>query len=134
MPRIAEIVDACDDKGIVVNSNVLTKSDGLLKLRKGLQSAKQSTKGIGGVDKEIAAILGLLDYGVFGESPVNAILKAIGALVGYSAGFAIGAPFGGVPGFITGMAGGWVGEKAADLILGNTPLNPEEIDFYRYLD
>ena len=94
------------------------KSDNLLKLRKGLQSAKQSTKGIGGVDKVIAAILGLLDYGVFGESPVNAILKAIGALVGYSAGFAIGAPFGGVPGFITGMAGGWVGEKAADLIAG----------------
>ena len=94
------------------------KSDGLLKLREGLQAAKKSTKGIGGVDKVIAAILGLLDYGVFGESPVNAILKAIGALVGYSAGFAIGAPFGGVPGFITGMAGGWVGEKAADLISG----------------
>ena len=94
------------------------QSDGLLKLREGLKAAKKSTKGIGGVDKVIAAILGLLDYGVFGESPVNAILKAIGALVGYSAGFAIGAPFGGVPGFITGMAGGWVGEKAADLISG----------------
>ncbi len=92
------------------------KSKGLLKLREGLQAAKKSTKGIGGIDKVIAAILGLLDYTVFGESPINAILKAIGALVGYSAGFAIGAPFGGAPGFVTGMAGGWVGEKAASLI------------------
>ena len=101
------------------------KSKGLLKLREGLKAAKQSTKGIGGIDKVIAAIMGLLDYTVFGESPINAILKAVGALVGYSAGFAIGAPFGGAPGFVTGMAGGWVGEKAASTLAGllsKTPL------------
>ena len=101
------------------------KSKGLLKLREGLQAAKKSTKGIGGIDKVIAAIMGLLDYTVFGESPINAILKAVGALVGYSAGFAIGAPFGGAPGFVTGMAGGWVGEKAASTLAGllsKTPL------------
>ena len=73
--------------------------------------------------------MGLLDYAAFGESPINAILRALGGLLGYSAGFAIGAPFGGVPGFITGMAGGFVGEQASRLIskllakspLGNIP-------------
>ena len=73
--------------------------------------------------------MGVIDYTAFGESPINAVLRAAGALVGYTAGFAIGAPFGGVPGFITGMAGSWVGEKAADVIaaglsktdLGKTP-------------
>ena len=82
-----------------------------------------------GIDAVLAALMGIIDYTAFGESPINAVLRAAGSLIGYTAGFAIGAPFGGVPGFITGMAGGWVGEKAADLIaaglsktsLGSTP-------------
>ena len=90
------------------------KSKGLLKLRKGLQMAKKSTKGIGGIDKLIAALMGVLDYTVFGEAPVNAILRALGGLTGYTAGFSIGAPFGGFPGFVTGMAGGALGELAGD--------------------
>ena len=90
------------------------KSKGLLKLRKGLQMAKKSTKGIGGIDKLIAALMGVLDYTVFGESPVNAVLRALGGLTGYTAGFSIGAPFGGFPGFVTGMAGGALGEIAGD--------------------
>ena len=80
---------------------------------------------IAGLDAVLAALMGVIDYAAFGESPINAILRAAGALVGYTAGFAIGAPFGGVPGFITGMAGSFVGEKAADVIaagLAQTPL------------
>ena len=103
------------------------KSKGLATLMKGLEGAKKMK--IGGVDKVIAAIMGVINYAAFGESPINAILQAIGGLLGYTAGFAIGAPFGGFPGFITGMAGAWVGEQAAKLIakglaqtgLANTP-------------
>ena len=90
------------------------KSKGLTNLRGALGKAAKLK--IAGIDAVLAAIMGLIDYVAFGEAPVNAILRATGALVGYTAGFAIGAPFGGVPGFITGMAGGWVGEKAADVI------------------
>ena len=98
-------------KGLLSNAK---KSKGLLQLRQGLKGAQKMK--IGGIDKVIAAIMGLLDYTVFKESPINAILRAIGGLLGYTAGFAIGAPFGGAPGFITGMAGGFVGEKVAMLI------------------
>jgi len=94
-------------KGAAKNKNVL-------KLRETLKVAKKAK--IGGVDKVIAAIMGVIDYALLGESPINAVLRAIGGLVGYTAGFAVGAPFGGVPGFITGMAGGFVGEQAARLL------------------
>ena len=90
------------------------KNKNVLKLREGLKAAKKMK--IGGVDKVIAAIMGVIDYGLLGESPVNAILRALGGLLGYTAGFAIGAPFGGAPGFITGMAGGFVGEQASRLL------------------
>ena len=99
------------------------KNKNILKLRQGLKAAKAAK--IGGVDAVIAAVMGLLDYLVFKESPINAILRAVGGLLGYTAGFAIGAPFGGVPGFITGMAGAFVGEKAAMLlakVLAKSPL------------
>ena len=86
----------------------------ILQLRQGLKAAKAAK--IGGVDAVIAAIMGVLDYAAFGESPINAILRAIGGLLGYTAGFAIGAPFGGAPGFITGMAGAFVGEFASKMI------------------
>ena len=90
------------------------KNKNILKLRQGLKAAKAAK--IGGVDAVIAAIMGVLDYAAFGESPINAILRAIGGLLGYTAGFAIGAPFGGAPGFITGMAGAFVGEFASKMI------------------
>ena len=103
------------------------KSGSLKTLMKGLEKAKAAK--IGGVDKVIAAIMGVINYAALGESPINAILQAIGGLLGYTAGFAIGAPFGGAPGFITGMAGAFVGENAAKLLtkglaqtgLANTP-------------
>jgi|11_taG_2_1085331.scaffolds.fasta_scaffold00171_19 hypothetical protein len=93
------------------------KNPGFKTMREFLGAAKSSMK-IGGIDTLIASIMALLDYGVFGESPINAILKALGGLLGYSAGFAIGAPFGGVPGFVTGAAGGFAGEWAAEQLLG----------------
>ena len=99
------------------------KNKNILKLRQGLKAAKAAK--IGGVDTVIAAVMGLLDYLVFKESPINAILRAVGGLLGYTAGFAVGAPFGGVPGFVTGMAGAFVGEKAAMLlakVLAKSPL------------
>ena len=99
------------------------KNKNILKLRQGLKAAKAAK--IGGVDTVIAAVMGLLDYLVFKESPINAILRAVGGLLGYTAGFAVGAPFGGVPGFVTGMAGAFVGEKAAMLLaklLAKSPL------------
>ena len=70
---------------------------------------------LGGMDAIIAAVFGLIDYTLLGESPINALVKALAGLIGYAAGFAIGVPFGGFPGFVTGMAGGiageWVGNK-----------------------
>lgn len=100
------------------------KNPGFKTFREFLVAAKNNAK-IGGIDKLVASVLALLDYTVFGESPINAVLKALGGLLGYSAGFAIGAPFGGVPGFITGAAGGFAGEWAADRlleVLAKTPL------------
>jgi hypothetical protein len=90
------------------------KSKGLTQVRNALKGAQKMK--IGGIDAVIAALMGLLDYTVFGESPINAILRALGGLLGYTAGFAIGAPFGGAPGFITGMAGAWVGENVSKLL------------------
>jgi len=95
-------------KGAKTNKN-------LLKLQKGLTNAKAMK--IGGLDAIIAAILGVINYTMLGESPINALVNALSGLVGYTAGFAIGAPFGGAPGFITGMAGAWVGEQIGNVIL-----------------
>ena len=90
--------------------NTAKKSKGILNVRAALTRAKAAK--VGGVDKVIAAVMGLIDYMVLKESPINAIVKATSGMLGYAAGFAIGAPFGGVPGFITGMAGGALGELA----------------------
>ena len=87
--------------------------------KKGLNFLKEARKNvkIGGLDSVLAALFALLDYGVFGESAINALVTALGSLIGYSAGFAIGAPFGGVPGFITGAVGGIAGEFIAGKLL-----------------
>jgi hypothetical protein len=104
------------------------RNPGFKSFREFLVAAKSTAK-IGGIDKLVAAVLSLLDYTVFGESPINAVLKALGGLLGYSAGFAIGAPFGGVPGFITGAAGGFAGEFIANKILKGLSMTPlKDID------
>lgn len=92
------------------------KNPGFKNFREFLGGVKANFK-IGGIDTVIAALMGLLDYGAFGESPINAIVNALAGLLGYSAGFAIGAPFGGVPGFITGAAGAFAGEWIGNKIL-----------------
>ena len=86
------------------------KSKGILNVRAAFSRAKAAK--VGGVDKVIAAVMGLIDYMALKESPINAIVKATSGMLGYAAGFAIGAPFGGMPGFITGMIGGGLGELA----------------------
>ena len=87
--------------------------------KKGLNFLKEARKNvkIGGLDTVIAGLFALLDYGVFGESPINAVTTALGSLLGYAAGFAIGAPFGGIPGFIGGAVGGVAGEFIAGKLL-----------------
>lgn len=101
------------------------KSKEAFDTRKYLKSVQQNAK-IGGIDKVIAAITALLDYGIAGTPFLNAFLGATGGLLGYSGGFALGAPFGGVPGFVAGAAGGIVGEIAgrelAKLLAKTTPL------------
>jgi len=95
---------------------------------KTLDYLKQVQKGakIGGIDKVIAVITALLEYGVGGTPFVNAFLGAMGGLLGYAGGFALGAPFGGLPGFIAGAAGGMAGEfigrQLARLLARSTPL------------
>tara|TARA_R100000664_G_scaffold16818_1_gene25629 strand:- start:150 stop:2333 length:2184 start_codon:yes stop_codon:yes gene_type:complete len=96
---------------------------------KTVKTLKKGAKTIKGLDAVLAALMGVIDYTFLGESPINAALRAAGALVGYTAGFAVGAPFGGVPGFFTGIAGSFLGEKAADVIAAGlvhvpTPLGP----------
>lgn len=103
-------------KTLIDQVGKLMKSPAAKKGGEFLKAAKSNVK-IGGIDAVIASLFALLDYGVFGESPINAIVNALGGLLGYSAGFAIGAPFGGIPGFITGAAGGIAGEFLAKQIL-----------------
>ena len=69
------------------------------------------------MDAVLAALLGIFDYVAMGESPINAVLRASGSLIGYTLGAAAGLAIP-VPGasFVTGMAGAWAGEKAADFI------------------
>jgi putative chitinase len=104
---------AKDPKNIGKNIGPLVKDALKSKQVKDLSAYLKQVQGkakIGGLDTVIAALTGLLDYGVFGSPFINSFLGAIGGLLGYSGGFALGAPFGGVPGFIAGAAGGIAGE------------------------
>ena len=85
---------------------------------------------MGPVDKIITALTALADYSLFKESPINAILKGLGGLLGYGVGFsaATAVPVlgqSGVFNFMGGMAGGiageWLAMQTAKLLAG-TPL------------
>lgn len=120
-PQVKQIMEVAKNPGKMKDPLIKMmqkgfKNPGIKSFRDFLNAAKSNAK-VGGVDKVVATILALVDYGLFGESPINALLKALGGLLGYTAGFAIGAPFGGVPGFVTGVAGGFAGEWIADRIL-----------------
>ena len=67
------------------------------------------------LDRILALILGVVDYTILGESPINAFGKALGGLLGFSFGTALGSPLG--PGaFLVGIAGGIVGEQLANVL------------------
>jgi hypothetical protein len=128
--RLLDLVK--DPKNIGKNIGPLIKdalkSKEVLKLRDYLQQVQGKAK-IGGLDTVIAALMGLLDYGVFGTPFANAFLGALGGLLGYAGGFALGAPFGGFPGFIAGAAGGIAGEhigRSLARLLGKGPLGEIE--------
>ena len=79
---------------------------------------------ITGIDAVLTAILAVVDYKMGGEAPINAILKALGNLLGFSAGAALGAPTGGLASFALGAAGGWAGAQAAKgltAVIANLP-------------
>jgi len=77
--------------------------------------------GLGPADIAIDAIFAILDYAAFGESPINAIVKAMAGTLGFAAGSAIGtAATAGVPSplsFIGGIFGAAAGEWLASQIL-----------------
>ena len=102
----------------------------LKKLIKTLKANKGASKGLGPVDKIITALTALADYALFKESPINAILKGLGGLLGYGVGFSAASAVpvlgqSGVFNFMGGMAGGiageWLAMKTAKLLAG-TPL------------
>ena len=89
--------------------NGLKKSKEVMSVVGTLKKAKQTMK-MPMLDRILALILGVVDYTLLGESPINAFAKALGGLLGFSFGTALGAPLG--PGaFVTGIAGGIVGEQ-----------------------
>ena len=72
--------------------------------------------GLGPVDIALDAIFAIVDYAAFGESPVNAILKATAGTLGFAAGSALGlAATGGVPSPLT-FLGGIVGASLAEWV------------------
>ena len=89
--------------------DALKKSKEVTKVVGTLKTAQKNMK-IPMLDRILALILGVVDYTILGESPINAFAKALGGLLGFSFGTALGAPLG--PGaFVTGIAGGIVGEQ-----------------------
>ena len=101
-------------KGIGNMLKNLKKSKEVMSVVKTLKNAKQTMK-IPMLDRILALILGVVDYTILGESPINAFGKALGGLLGFSFGTALGSPLG--PGaFLVGIAGGIVGEQLANVL------------------
>ena len=95
-----------------------------------LKSNKGASKGLGPIDKIITALMALVDYAFLKESPINAVLKGLGGLLGYGVGFSAASAVpvlgqSGVFNFMGGMAGGIAGEWLAlqiAKVLAKTPL------------
>ena len=106
----------------------------LKKILNNLKASKGASKALGPVDKIITALMTLANYVGGGESPINAILKGLGGLLGYCVGFSAATAsivsfpaLGAIPGlpFMGGIAGGIAGEWLAMKIakvLAKTPL------------
>ena len=110
----------------------LGASTQLKKLATGGIASSGSPKAVGPVDKIITALMTLIDYVKFGESPINAILKGLGGLVGYGLGFTAAQAAIPVPGsgFLGGIAGSVLGEiiahQSLKLLAAGTPLDEME--------
>ena len=129
--KVANKLKPKNAKGAI--QGLLTKAannPALKKIINTLKANKGASKGLGPVDKIITALTALADYTFFKESPINAILKGLGGLLGYGVGFsaATAVPVlgqSGVFNFMGGMAGGiageWLAMKTAKLLAG-TPL------------
>ena len=129
--KVANKLKPKNAKGAI--QGLLTKAannPALQKIINTLKANKGASKGLGPVDKIITALTALADYSLFKESPINAILKGLGGLLGYGVGFsaATAVPVlgqSGVFNFMGGMAGGiageWLALQTAKLLAG-TPL------------
>ena len=108
------------------NSPALKKILSVLKSNR----AASAAKGLGPIDKVITALTALADYTLFKESPINAIFKGLGGLVGYGLGFASASAVpvlgqSGIFNFAGGIAGASLGEYISFLMLkglAKTPL------------
>ena len=94
-----------------------------------LKSNKGASKGLGPIDKIITALMALVDYAFLKESPINAVLKGLGGLLGYGVGFSAASAVpvlgqSGVFNFMGGMAGGMAGEWLAMKIAKGLSLTP----------
>jgi len=107
--------------------NKAASNPALKKLIKTLKANKGASKGLGPVDKIITALMALADYAAFKESPINAILKGLGGLLGYGVGFSAASAVpvlgqSGIFNFAGGMAGGiageWLAMKMAKFLAG----------------
>jgi len=119
-PFVKKIMSWISSKGkgavkwVLKNIKKIGASPQLKKLATGLKASKGSTKALGPVDKIITALMTLIDYAKFGESPINAILKGLGGLVGYGLGFTAAQALVPVPG--TGFVGGILGSVAGEFL------------------
>ena len=119
-PFVKKIMSWISSKGkgavkwVLKNIKKIGASPQLKKLATGLKASKGSTKALGPVDKIITALMTLIDYAKFGESPINAILKGLGGLVGYGLGFTAAQALVPVPG--TGFIGGILGSVAGEFL------------------
>ena len=148
MAKIKPVIDDVLKKSPILNKlskglnpksvqGLLTKAannPALKKILNTLKASKGASKALGPVDKIITALMTLANYVGGGESPINAILKGLGGLLGYGVGFSAATAsivsfpaLGAIPGlpFMGGIAGGIAGEWLAMKIakvLAKTPL------------
>ena len=105
------------------------KNPALKKIINTLKANKGASKGLGPIDKIITALMALVDYAFLKESPINAVLKGLGGLLGYGVGFSAASAVpvlgqSGVFNFMGGMAGGMAGEWLAMKIAKGLSLTP----------
>ena len=99
----------------------VAKNPNTKKLLSFLKKVK-GTPGLGPMEILINSIIGAVQYTALGESPINVIVKLIGGMAGYAGGLAVATAIpgwgqSGIGNLLGGMAGAWLGDKAADLVL-----------------